>query len=264
MDSRARCEPARPAMRLGAATLLLACAGIAGCHLGEVLSPGGSGGDPSPGGPNPLGERTLSIVAGANQRDTVGAVLASPYAVRVIDGNSRPVSGVTVRWSVVAGGGTLSTAQSVTDAGGIARVTHRLGASVGTHTVDASVTGLPGSRRFNSVATHGAPHELLYEVGPANSVMGERISPAIRLVVRDRLGNVTDGTGGSATIALVDGTGTPLAELSGTLAESIVAGRMTFDDVRVSLVGLGYRLRVSYSALASQSAPFDVALIGLQ
>jgi hypothetical protein len=263
MGSHARCDRSRVARWRHAAACAVVFLSLAACHLGELLSSPGAGGEhEAPGTPLPGGARMLSLVSGNDQRDTVEATLATPYAVRVSDGTGRSVSGVVVRWSIVEGGGTTSVTQSTTDGGGVARATHTFGTAVGPQVVEASVPGLATSRRFSSIAQHGRPQGLTYEVEPSNSVMGERIAPGIRLVIRDRHGNLADAAAGSGTISLVEGTGTPLAGLSGTLAVSNVAGRLLFDDVRVSLAGIGYRVRVSFSGLASQSAPFDVALIG--
>lgn len=263
MVSLARSDRRRDATwrRLGAALVLLA--GLAGCHVGDLLSsPDAPDDGEPPGVPLPGGARLLTMVSGNDQRDTIGATLATPYAVRVSDADARPADGVTVRWEVVEGDGSVSVSQSVTDASGVARATHTLGTSVGAHAVQASVAGISGVRRFSATARHGAPKDLSYEVDPSDAVMGERIDPAIRLVLRDRLGNVAGEADGTAAIAIVSGTGTPLAELSGTLVVPIDDGRMQFDDVRVSLVGVGYRVRVSVAGLAANSAPFDVALIG--
>jgi hypothetical protein len=263
MDSRVRSDRGCSGMSRRLLAPLVVLASLAGCHLGDVLSsPGAPGGGPPTGGPVPTGARALTMVAGNDQRDTIGATLATPYAVRVSDENARPVSGVTVRWAVVEGNGSVSVSQSATDAGGVARVIHTLGPELGTHAVQASVAGISATRRFSSTARHGAPRDLAYEVDPSNAVMGERIAPAIRLVLRDRLGHVTEGITGNANISIVSGTGTPLAQLSGTLVAALQGGRLTFDDVRVSLVGVGYRLQVSVAGLASPSAPFDVALVG--
>ena len=263
MDSHARSNDTGRAHGCRAAILLVALVGATGCHVGELLSsPGDRNDDQSPWVPGPGGSYTLAIVAGDAQRDTVGATLGKPYSVRVIDANGRPESGVTVRWIVVDGDGSVDRGQSTTDAMGIARATHTLGTSLGSHAVQASVAGINGSpRRFTATAVHGAPDRFTYEVGPSNSVMGEPIAPAIRVMLRDRLGNIVDGLGGSATIALVSGTGTPLATLNGTLAVPIASGLATFDNVRVSLVGVGYRVRVSFADVGAPSVPFDVALM---
>ncbi|HEX9579538.1 MAG TPA: Ig-like domain-containing protein, partial [Gemmatimonadales bacterium] len=74
----------------------------------------------------------------------------------------------------------------------------------------------------------------------------------------DRLGNAATGFTGSLTIAIFSGTGTPGATLSGTLTQPASGGVATFPDLRVDLVGLGYRLRVASGGLSANSAAFDV------
>jgi len=55
-------------------------------------------------------------------------------------------------------------------------------------------------------------------------------------------------------------TGTPGATLSGTRTRSVTAGAAVFDDLRINLTGLLYRLRATAGSLAEDSAPFDVLL----
>jgi adhesin/invasin len=64
-------------------------------------------------------------------------------AVRVVDANGNPVSGVTVAYATGTAGGTLSAATVQSDASGLARVTLTLGATPGEYTVTATSGTLP-------------------------------------------------------------------------------------------------------------------------
>ncbi len=111
---------------LGFALLLAAACGK------DSVSPGGT---------------AARLVAGdgGGQSGTTGTVLPLPLRVSVLDALDQPVAGVTVAWSVVSGGGSVSAASSVSDGQGLASVTVTLGAAPGTQQVRAAVTGLAGS-----------------------------------------------------------------------------------------------------------------------
>lgn len=48
--------------------------------------------------------------------------------------------------------------------------------------------------------------------------------------------------------------------LSGTRTQAPSAGVATFNDLRIDLPGLGYRLRATTGGRAGDSAPFNVSL----
>lgn len=82
---------------------------------------------------------------GNDQQGLAASALPAPLRVRVTDADAQPVAGVTVTWSVVTGGGTVSPASSVTDSTGVAASSFTLGGQAGTQSAEASVTGLAGS-----------------------------------------------------------------------------------------------------------------------
>ena len=85
---------------------------------------------------------TLTKVSGDGQEGMVGAALAKPFVVSVLDQNGSAFAGAVVRFSVTVGGGTLSSTTATTDANGRARSTLTLGDDPGTNTVTATVEGL--------------------------------------------------------------------------------------------------------------------------
>ena len=92
-------------------------------------------------------------VSGDNQSGRPGARLANPLVVEVVDENDDPVSGVTVRFAVTAGGGSVSPASATTNNSGRAQTRLTLGDDPGENTVVASVSGL--SDRVTFKATSG-------------------------------------------------------------------------------------------------------------
>ena len=85
---------------------------------------------------------SLAKVSGDGQEGTVGAVLAEPFVVSVLDADGAAIAGAVVTFSVTAGGGTLSATTATTDANGQARSRLTLGSDAGTNTVSATVEGL--------------------------------------------------------------------------------------------------------------------------
>ncbi|HET9295226.1 MAG TPA: Ig-like domain-containing protein [Gemmatimonadales bacterium] len=93
---------------------------------------------------------------GDGQTGIAGSPLAQPYSAVIRDAFDNPVAGVEVAWAVTSGGGSVSSPTSTSDAAGIARVTHTLGAAAGPQTVTATVEGLTGSPlTFSSNASVG-------------------------------------------------------------------------------------------------------------
>jgi len=89
------------------------------------------------------GNGVLERIAGSDgQTATSGAAVAVAPSVRVLSAAGAPLAGVAVSFTVTAGGGTLQTGSAVSDAAGLASAGRwTLGASAGTHTVQASATG---------------------------------------------------------------------------------------------------------------------------
>jgi hypothetical protein len=204
---------------------------------------------------------TITLVSGNAQTDTAGATLTTPYVVRVTDSTGSGVGGVSVTWTVTSGGGLITSANDATGANGEARATHVLGATAGPQTVTASVAGLTGSPvTFTSTATHGAPAEIVFTQRPTNATITSVISPAVSVTIRDRSGNVATGYTSVVSIDIAPGSGTPTARLLGTVNRTPSSGVVTFDDLRVNVPGLNYRLRVTAGSLTATSVTFDVLL----
>ena len=89
------------------------------------------------------GSDPAAVVAfqGNNQSALVGTTLPALLVAEVVDASADPISGQTVTWMVLTGGGTLSTQSGVTDADGRVQVTWTLGSQVGAQSVVADVNG---------------------------------------------------------------------------------------------------------------------------
>jgi hypothetical protein len=203
----------------------------------------------------------IQAVSGGGQSGTVASTLDEPYIVRVADALGNPVAGVTITWTVTEGGGTIAPAQGTTDERGEARASHTLGTSAGSQTVAAAAAGLTRSPvTFQSIAIPGPAARLVFTQQPSNTAAGAVIAPPVRVTVQDQFGNIATGFSGTITMSITPVTGTPGATLSGTRTRSVTAGAAVFDDLRINLTGLLYRLRATAGSLAEDSAPFDVLL----
>lgn len=151
----------------------------------------------------------LQKSAGDLQTGAVGAALAVPLRVTVLDRLNAPAAGQTVVFAVAAGGGSLSVATAVTGPDGSATTTWTLGTNASAaQTVTATVAGVPAAV-FTAMATAGAPAAAVVfsgngQSGPAGSPLP--LAPAVR--VTDAFGNAVAGavvnflvTGGGGSVA---------------------------------------------------------------
>jgi hypothetical protein len=99
---------------------------------------------------------TVTTVAGDSQVAAPLATLPVPLTVLVKDVNGVAAPGITVTWTVAAGGGTLSPGASVTGSDGRATTTFKLGPVNGPQLVRASVPGAFSTAAFTGIGT-GTP-----------------------------------------------------------------------------------------------------------
>jgi hypothetical protein len=101
---------------------------------------------------NPRAAQTFVVVSGNNQTGPATSPLASPLLVAARDTFGNGVPGVSVTFSVTAGGGSVSPASATTGATGTASTTFTLGPTVGTHTAQATA-GTLGTVSFTATGT---------------------------------------------------------------------------------------------------------------
>lgn len=127
-------------MKPSSRALALLAAVVAGCSDGD------DGTDPD----------TLVLSYGSpsgNVQTAAPGAALSPFRVTLTRSGSG-VSGITVNWSVTAGGGTLSAPTTVTNDQGQTEVVLTLGPTAGLNTVTASAAGADGSPlTFSATAT---------------------------------------------------------------------------------------------------------------
>ncbi|GIW53442.1 MAG: hypothetical protein KatS3mg081_2797 [Gemmatimonadales bacterium] len=130
---------------------------------------------------------------GDGQTGAVGTTLPAPLEVRVDDRLGNAIAGISVGFSVTAGGGTVANASVTTDSEGKARTTWTLGTVAGSpQTVVASVQGRTAS--FSATAVAGPADSLVKVSGDNQSApAGTTLPESLVVRVADRFGNPVAG-----------------------------------------------------------------------
>ena len=131
----------------------------------------------------------LMKISGDTQRSGSGTALAQPFVVEVRDTDSATFVGVPVTFTVATGGGSLSAANTTTDANGRTQSTLTLGNTAGTNTVRVNVQGISASVTFTATAT------------TTNTAPVFTDSTTTRTIAENTAANVNIGTAIAATDA---------------------------------------------------------------
>ena len=163
--------------------------------------------------------RRVRIVSGNDQKGSPGAALASPFIVEVQDGNSVAFARVPVTYAVTAGGGTLSAANTTTNANGRAESILTLGPDAATNTVEVSVAGIQEKLTFNA---EGIRSPMKLEIISGNDQQGPpgaALDKPFVVEVKDQSDNPLPDT--EVTFSVTSGGGT----LSATSVTTDANGR---------------------------------------
>ena len=99
----------------------------------------------------------LLKISDDNQQGAAFTPLSQPFVVEAQDANGSVLAGVSVRFAVTAGGGTLSTTLTRTDEKGRAQSTLTLGPNLGTNTVSVSAAGIEVPVTFHAISDTESP-----------------------------------------------------------------------------------------------------------
>ena len=129
---------------------------------------------------------TLRVTAGSGQTGIVGATLAIPLSVVVLDASGKTISGAHVDWDVGVGAGTVSPTVSTSNSDGVAQTTWTLGTNAGNLRVTAQINGLtPVVFTATAVASAAA----LVVATPDRAYLGVGDTIRVRAAARDLFGN---------------------------------------------------------------------------
>ncbi|MCC6430794.1 MAG: Ig-like domain-containing protein, partial [Gemmatimonadaceae bacterium] len=165
------------------------------------------------------------------QTAVAGDDVTTPPSVRVTDVGGQGVSGISVAFAVISGGGSISQATVVTDVGGFATLTSwTLGTTAGANSVRASVAGLSGNPvTFNATGVAGPATQLTITTQPNGAIAGVPFTTQPVIAIRDVNGNVTSSTA-AVTASVASGNGA----VSGTTTVNAVSGVATFTDLALT------------------------------
>jgi Bacterial Ig-like domain (group 1) len=174
---------------------------------------------------------SLVMGSGNNQTGTVGQALPSPFTVVVNDSKGNPVSGVTVTFTVTAGGGTLSANSVATNSTGVASTTLTLGSTPGVNTVVAASGTLAGSPiTFTATGAIAAPTPTTLVMGGGNNQTGstgQALASPFTVIVNDSKGNPVSGVTVTFTVTAGGGTlsaGSVVTNNSGVASTTLTLG----------------------------------------
>lgn len=176
--------------------------------LGAVAVLGACGGE-DPSGPSVGPPSSFQVTAGANQQAAVGTALATSPSVRLVDANGRGVSGRSVRFDVIGGGGSVTGDSVVTDADGRATVgSWLLGPIPGVNQLRVQALGTPINAIIEATAQVGAPSQVTIIDGAAGlaAIVGQEVTPRPSLRFRDAFGNPVPGVAVTFTVTAGGGT----------------------------------------------------------
>jgi adhesin/invasin len=204
----------------------------------------------------PAGASTIAINGGNNQSATVNTVVATDPSVKVTDTNGNPVPGIAVSFAVASGGGSITGANQVTNASGVATVgSWQLGTTAGTNTLTATAPGLAASPlTFTATGTPGlasAAHSIATVPG------GTAGSPTTMVVQsRDQFDN-NRTSGGFSVTASITGANTATASVTdngdGTYT-AVYTPQVSGTDVVTIRIGANQISGSPYSSVVAKAA----------
>ena len=203
-----------------------------------------------------LRPKALEKISGDNQTGSTGVALPLPFVVEVRDVNDDPVEGVTVTFTVTAGGGSVNPKTMQTNASGRAWTRLTPGENPGANSVRASVAGVAQGVIFRAEATLAPPPPMLRIISGNNQTgtPGQTLAPLV-VELRDR--NAQPVAGFFVTFAPSDGSLSTVLDVTdsngraetiltlgsevGTTTVTVVAGRdsVTF-ELTVTLPPTGF------------------------
>lgn len=205
----------------------------------SILSGCGGGGGDGGGGPGP-GDPVIAKAAnsGNGQGGTVGQPLTDSFRVVVTqDGVAK--AGVTVSWSTLTQGATVSPASSVTDALGEAATRMTAGIRPGSQTAKASLGN--GTTVFAVTIAAGPPATMAISSGDNQAALvSTAVQFPLEVEVTDQFGNVVVGTPVAWSLAAGTGSVTPSTFTgAGGLAQTTLTVGGTAEGLVVRAVSTG-------------------------
>jgi hypothetical protein len=130
----------------------------------------------------------IIALTGVGQTSRVGAALPDSLSVLVTSSDGVPVSGVSLTWKVVRGGGSVSASTSLTDASGHAAVAYTAGSAPGTAAVVATAPNI-SPFEFDATLVPAAPSTMLGDAADPQTLMANAAPSPLEVKLADAFGN---------------------------------------------------------------------------
>ena len=202
----------------------------------------------------------LAKISGDSQTGIAGSALGAPIVARAEDASNNPVSGVSVTFTISAGGGSRTIVTGTSGANGQVGANWTIGTTAGgLQALTVSSTGLT-SIVFNATATAGSPTKVVLS-GPS-SVTAGACSSAVTVTRQDANSNAAAPA--SASTVVLSGTGagsfyTASDCLSGSVTStSIPSGQSAVTLYFKDATAESLTLAADVSGLTGGTLPFSV------
>ena len=208
-----------------------------------------------------VAQRATALVlnGGDGQTGTVGQQLEGALVVEARDATNEPFPGDTVVFTIIQGGGSVSSDTVVTNVNGQALTFWTLGTVAGNNEVRAALITNAASLDINATATPDAATRLAFTVQPGASLVNNAITPAPAVTAFDQFNNVATSFAGTVSLTLLSNP--PDATLAGGSVVSATAGVATFPGLSLNLPGTGFTLQATDGGLVPDtSSAFDVVV----
>jgi fibronectin-binding autotransporter adhesin len=203
---------------------------------------------------------SMAISSGNSQSGTAGSNLASSLQVVVKDSNLVVLSGITVDFTVLSGGGSI-TASAVTNASGIATATATLGTVSGvSNSFKAAVNGNTGiNATFTASSVPGAVTQLVWTSTPATCFVTAPCGTQPSITAKDSNGNVVTAATSTLTLSASGG----CLAVTGVASAAMNSGILTFSTVGCTTTGsatvANAVLTATYGSVTANSSAFTVS-----
>ena len=204
--------------------------------------------------------RVLFVASPGNH--VSGRAIAPAIRVSVVDsaGNVVPTATnpVTLALQVNSTGADLQGTRTVAAINGVATFADLDVTLPGRYVLSATAPGLTRALSAAFSVYAATPAKLAFEVQPSAAAAGATLTPAVKVAIKDALGNTL--TTATDTVSLILYANASKGKLLGTKTVAAVDGVATFSDLSVDKAGTAYRIRATVPGVPGvDSAQFDIA-----
>ncbi len=206
--------------------------------------------------PGEVSSSRSSLTASPSTITASSGSSVSTLTVTAMDDQGNPIPGVTVVLSATGSGNTLTQPVEMTNSSGVATGTLRSTVAEA-KVVSASIDGTGEQTDTVTVVPAGADR-LAFIVQPTSATVGNTITPAVQVEIRDQFGNRVSEAGNPVTLGI--GANPGGGTLTGGGPVAAVNGVATFASLSINQVGTGYTLTAAATSLTgATSTSFNIS-----